>query len=748
MTWLLISTDSNVQQQWQAWPTSVSMLVTRSTLDSVEELLALDQQGVLFIGPDRLQQLGFTGLKPLLKQVLETAWRVVVFSDEVESATTESLYKLGVHDVVLWTADAADNFSHLQMLLQRPYGKPPSIEQSEAAILFHTGIVSWIFDPVRWAFTFISSNIDKVLGYTADHWYRKNFSFKLVHPDDRARVDKFFRQAVNKPGIHEIRNRMLASGGRVVWIKTLINVEANNLDITPMMTGVLFDVSEDQRFVKDSTQRLEYERNELEQHLNHAPLAVLKANANLEVLSWSAGAATILGHSSEDVLGKPWSSLGLIHPDDESRVIEELLPLMNGLVQYQEVRNRNIHKDGSVVHMHWVNSCLRNPDGTLQSLLSMGRDIGAELALEASRTQQAKMDALLTLSSGIAHDFNNLLTPIMLNAEMLEVSNHYKESEIREKAAIIKRSALRAREINTGLAQLNKPLAVRLRSITTQALVTELELACRGGVLNKQPLRIDLTNAPTSFMGDDGLLLQALINLLTNAAHAMEGKAGTITLSIAVDHATQQVLVSVKDQGSGIALANQKDIFLPFFTTKRSGKGTGLGLAMVQRICEAHAGRIELVSAPEAGAEFKLWLPFQAGVDHSSKEGLVVTALRSLTIALVDDEIAVLESLNALLEARGHRCIAFSNARNALLELVTNGSKYDLLISDQMMPDQTGVELALSLEAASIPLPIILITGTTTQLERLGRLPSNIKAILEKPVTRSELERCFEKVLV
>jgi PAS domain S-box-containing protein len=745
MKWLLISTDTDVQQQWHMWPTSAAVI--RSDLVSVGELLELDQQGVLCLGPDRLQQLGFTGLKPLLKQALETAWRVVVFSWDIENPATQRLYELGVHDVVLWTPDATHNFAHFCSLLQRPFAKRPSIEQSEATILCHTGIVSWIFDPSRWAFTFISSNIDKVLGYTVDHWYSKNFSFKLVHPDDLARVDLFFRQVVNTPGIHEIRNRMLASGGRVVWIKTLINVEASSLNVTPMMTGVLFDVSEDQRFVIDSTQRLEYERNELEQHLNHAPLAVLKANANLEVMSWSAGAEMILGYSTDDVLGRHWGSLGLIHPDDESRVIEELLPLMNGLVRYQEVRNRNMHKDGRVVHMHWVNSCLRNPDGTLQSVLSMGRDIGPEIALEASRTQQAKMDALLTLSSGIAHDFNNLLTPIMLNAEMLEVSNQYSETEIREKAAVIKRSALRAREINTGLAQLNKPLAARLRSITTRDLVSELELACRG-VLRQHSLHLDLNNAPTSFMGDEGLLLQALVNLLTNAAHAMEGKVGTIALSIVVNHATEQLLISVKDQGCGIALASQQDIFLPFFTTKRSGKGTGLGLAMAQRICEAHAGRIDLRSVPEQGAEFTLWLPFKAGEGQGSNEKATVTASHSLTIAIVDDEVAVLDSLRALLTARGHQCTMFTNARSALLELVNNSSKYDLLISDQMMPEQTGVELALSLEVACISLPIVLITGTVAQLERLGRLPSNIKAILEKPITRSELERCFEKVLV
>src|SRR5690606_2849604 len=107
------------------------------------------------------------------------------------------------------------------------------------------------------------------------------------------------------------------------------------------------------------------------------PIAVLKTDENLAIRTWSPGAEAMLGRAFEEVQGKPWSTLGLIHPEDENRVIEELLPLINGQVRYQEVRNRNLKKDGTVVHMHWVNSCLRNADGTLQSLLSMGRDVSA-----------------------------------------------------------------------------------------------------------------------------------------------------------------------------------------------------------------------------------------------------------------------------------------------------------------------------------------------------------------------------------
>src|SRR5688572_2282786 len=202
---VLITSQPGVIADFQNW--NQPDLVLKNALAELPDLLSQGPPGILCFGPDLLQAEGVLSLEPSIKLAGETDWRLVMLSFAGNDGDIDKLYDLGVDDVMFWSQDRHDNHTVLATLLRRPVYKKQTVETSEASILARAGIVSWVFDTRRWGFSFISRNVEQVLGYSAENWYRRNYSFKLVHPDDRKMVDDTFRQAIAHPGIHILRSR-------------------------------------------------------------------------------------------------------------------------------------------------------------------------------------------------------------------------------------------------------------------------------------------------------------------------------------------------------------------------------------------------------------------------------------------------------------------------------------------------------------------------------------------------------------
>jgi len=277
------------------------------------------------------------------------------------------------------------------------------------------------------------------------------------------------------------------------------------------------------------------------------------------------------------------------------------------------------------------------------------------------------------------------------------------------------------------------------------------------------PSIIELKHNITStswVLGDPIQIQQVLLNLVTNAAHAMREAGGKITVEltdIAVPAGLDAphpdlkpgrfVKLSVCDTGCGVDSASLERIFEPFFTTKRAGEGTGLGLAMVHGIVKAHNGAITVASAPARGSTFTVFLPAVEGAPTYAVKADNASPQGHERILVIDDEGALIETEKAVLERLGYRVMGETDSLRALDLFREHPDRFDLVMTDHMMPRMTGIELAREVIMIRPDIPIILCTGFNDSITLDSARAVGIQAFLMKPATRQEIAEAIRQAL-
>jgi signal transduction histidine kinase/ActR/RegA family two-component response regulator len=394
-----------------------------------------------------------------------------------------------------------------------------------------------------------------------------------------------------------------------------------------------------------------------------------------------------------------------------------------------------------------------------QALQSERRLAEAERTRLERRLRQAeKMEAVGRLAGGIAHDFNNILGGILGYGEMLAEETP-EGSRLKRYAQNVLTAANRARDLVDQIlaysgSRRGKRVAVDLGQIVTEAL----DLV-RGSLAQGVRLVTDLPAAPLPVIGDATQLHQVVMNLCTNALQAMEGTGELAVTLAAVDiesertfqHGTQApgtyVRLTVADSGPGMDDATLARIFEPFFTTKEVGKGTGLGLSLVYGIVTDSGGAIDVRSEPGHGSAFTVYLPRADVAIEADQGGNQAPRGRGERILVVDDEEALRVITSDLLARLGYRPTAFSDGRGALADFEADPESYAAVITDEVMPELTGTELAHRLHLCRNRLPVVLVSGYVGPMMAERAAAAGITEILKKPVQSSELAVALARVL-
>ncbi|HFC46514.1 MAG TPA: response regulator, partial [Dissulfuribacter thermophilus] len=363
-----------------------------------------------------------------------------------------------------------------------------------------------------------------------------------------------------------------------------------------------------------------------------------------------------------------------------------------------------------------------------------------------------KMEAIATLAGGIAHDFNNILAPIMGYAEIL-LMRAGSDEELKSGLKKIFDSAMRAKEIVAQILTFSRSREGEARPVSVTSIVKEVIKLLSSSIPKTISIETDIREDIPPVVADPVHIHQILMNLCTNAFHAMEDQGGTlfIGLDVVEKKGVKYVKLTVSDTGQGIPSEHLHRIFEPYFTTKKLGKGTGLGLAIVHGIVEVYNGHLRVDSKVGQGTTFEVLLPARDGLgqpeglehDHPSSESITRF---SGSILVVDDEDAVRRVLKGLVQELGLDVETASNAKEALQLLVEQKKTYDLIITDQTMPGMTGIELVKSLRQSGIETPVIICTGYNSKMDkRMGR-ELRIVDFLLKPVDVATLHRTLKKV--
>ena len=381
-------------------------------------------------------------------------------------------------------------------------------------------------------------------------------------------------------------------------------------------------------------------------------------------------------------------------------------------------------------------------------------------ALEAQLLHAQKMESIGTLSGGIAHDFNNLLGIILGNAElaMEDVPEwHPAKYNLNE----IRTASLRARDVVKQLLSFGRKTDPKQRPVKLVQIVEDALKFLRSSIPTSIEIHQNIPNdTDNTILADSTQINQVMINLFTNAAHAMEDTGGVITIGIENIYLDQisapfypdllpgnYVKLTVSDTGTGIDHEIKDRIFDPYFTTKEVGKGTGIGLSVVHGIVKSHNGAISVDSKFGKGTTFSILFPVaeeEAVIETEPVEKLPTGNER---ILIVDDEESMVEIGRRRLERLGYQVEARTNPIEALELFRADPDQFDLVITDMTMPHITGDKLVKEILKIRPDMPTILCTGFSEKIDEEKAKEIGIRQYIEKPFDRGTLSRLVRKVL-
>ncbi|MBN2082360.1 PAS domain S-box protein [bacterium] len=398
-------------------------------------------------------------------------------------------------------------------------------------------------------------------------------------------------------------------------------------------------------------------------------------------------------------------------------------------------------------------------DGEFQGGIGIIRDITENKILEDQLRQKQKLEAIGTLAGGIAHDFNNILFTIMGNAELiLETAKEYGFSHHNIKNILA--ASVRASKLIRQLLAFARPTRDKRRPVSLNTILDETLKMVRATLPTTVRIEKHIYAPEALVLADSTELHQVLLNLFTNANQAMTGSNGVLTVMldcIVPDTAlleslpelttTEYVLLSVSDNGMGMDENTMQRVFEPFFTTRDIGEGSGMGLAVVHGIVSSLDGAITVESHLGQGTTFHIYLP---RCDEALWEELVprtVTLGGTEHILLVDDDPRIVEIVKELLVLLGYQVTACTDSRKALELFKADQQAYDLVLTDQTMPDLTGAELAEQLLSLRPDLPVVLMTGYSQRLSPEEAHLKGIRDYLLKPVSKQNLAKAIRQAL-
>ncbi|MFP5213394.1 MAG: ATP-binding protein, partial [Acidobacteriota bacterium] len=401
------------------------------------------------------------------------------------------------------------------------------------------------------------------------------------------------------------------------------------------------------------------------------------------------------------------------------------------------------------------------------AVLSTARDITERQRAREERKRfedhlrrSQKMEAIGTLAGGIAHDFNNILGAILGYAEIMEVFDVPQDSPLYANVREVIKAAHRARELVQQILTFSRQTETEPKPVEVGLIVKEVLKFLRASLPSTIEIHRSLEARTKTILADPTKIHQLLMNLCTNAGHAMTEKGGTLRVELTetvLDHRGKECFpdlapgaylqLTVSDTGHGMTPETVERIFDPYFTTKRRGEGTGLGLAIVHGIVKSYGGGIAVESAPGKGSVFRILFPKveDRPVEAETDRGLLPRG--DERILMVDDEDALARTGKRILERLGYRVTAMTSSLDALEAFRAEPEAFDLLVTDLTMPQMTGTELARELLDIRPDLPIILCTGYSQKLRLSEAEEAGIRRIIEKPFGVRHLAEGVREVL-
>jgi PAS domain S-box-containing protein len=511
-------------------------------------------------------------------------------------------------------------------------------------------------------------------------------------------------------------------------------------------------------------QALRRERDRAQTYLDTAGTLFLVLDTDLRVSLINRRGAEMLEAPEDRIVGSSWFDRFVPAGEREQarQALEQLMRRGDRAVAGRSVvehENAIVTAGGKERAVRWHNTVLWGEDGQVAGVLSSGIDITERRGLEKQLLHSQKMEAIGTLAGGIAHDFNNILAAL-LGYATVALEDIPEGSQARDDIRQVVQAGHRAKELVRQILAFSRKTGLDRAPIRVAEVLRDAVRLLRASI----PRNIEVVEAiqveDAVILGNASQIHQVIINLCTNAYQAMEERGGTLSVTLSSPPASQdatagldgagggpRVVLTVRDTGAGMAPATLEHIFEPYFTTKSVERGSGLGLAVVHGIVTGHQGTIRVSSSPGQGSTFEVTFPRIAPEATRDRVAAGAPARGAERILFVDDEPQIVDVTTRSLRRLGYEVTATTSSQAALDALRARPGHFDLLVTDQAMPQMSGLELASRALNLRPGLPVVLCTGYSATVSEQVARDHGIREFVLKPVAAEELAAAVRRAL-
>jgi PAS domain S-box-containing protein len=599
--------------------------------------------------------------------------------------------------------------------------------------------------------------LDVIFGIGADSPHNMAAWIQLLHPDDREQLLAYFDGilAAHQPFDKEYRI-IRASDGEVRWVLGWGKAEYAADGSALRMVGSIQDITERKRTEAASEEsalkyRLLFERANDGIFLQDGS-GFLDCNQRGAEM-YGMPREKILGHSLAEFCPEKQPG-GRLSFEVVAEKIEAALRGESPKFEWLALRANGSRLDVEIVLTHIEiggSHCLQ---AIMRDITERKEAEAERVRLEAQLRESQKMEALGTMAGGVAHDFNNALAMIIGNTELARQDvgpDHPALVSLDE----ISKASRRAKDLVQQILSFGRRQKLERKATSLALVIVETARLVRATLPAMVSLNVNCEPDAPAVLADAAQIKQILLNLCGNAIQAIQdqGSPGTVEIDLRTHVQSEAVASSklkagryacmaVRDTGPGMDEATRSHLFEPFFTTKPVGKGTGLGLAVVHGIVQAHEATVEVESPPGKGSAFRIYFP---AIDAQAEElaqpegEAVQVDGAGKRVIYIDDEEAIIFLMQRLLERQGFRVSGFTNPREALAAVQANPGGFDLAVTDFNMPGMSGLELASALREIRPDLPIVLASGYITEDLRKRAPAAGVRELIYKPNTVDDL---------
>jgi two-component system, cell cycle sensor histidine kinase and response regulator CckA len=500
------------------------------------------------------------------------------------------------------------------------------------------------------------------------------------------------------------------------------------------------------------------QKEKAERYLSLAGVMFIGLDRDGNVNIANKKACNILECNEIDIIGQNWfdNYIPQRFRHDVHSVFRQLMDGSVEPVEYYE--NPIITKSGKEKHIAWHNTYMADDAGKITGILSSGEDITEKKLLEAQLLQSQKMEAVGTLAGGIAHDFNNILAVILGNAE-LAADDIPPGNPAGKSLKAIHQASLRAKDMVRQLLAFSRKSDEETSLLNMTPIIKESMKMLRSAVPTSIEFKLHISGDACNILGDAAQINQIMMNLVTNASHAMSEAGGLLEVTLEKIILPEEtpcfdfilppgphIRLKVRDTGKGIEPKILARIFEPYFTTKEVGKGTGMGLSVVHGIAKRHDGGILVESTPGEGTVFEIYFPAleKMVAEEEKPEGEIKGGSES--ILFVDDEESMVDLNHQRLTRLGYEVKSTTQPVEALEWFKADPDQFDVIITDMTMPRMTGDRLAVEVLKIQPNMPVIICTGYSERMSAEKAETLGVSKYIEKPIDLRNLAASLREV--